>query len=321
MSDGTGLLAFVSASALFSTLGTFACVMLPSDERPTEPAEEIDVEGDWESARTLAFSASANIAERGGHVTVETRRGLDRDVDPASVPLDCRRYTTMEVSIDGLVIDRTSAGGWSGEGKSRGCLYPTFELRCANPVNGGDGHCSAHDLFRDDGTVTIGVSIGGEARSFRAQDWLTKRTIEVPSGALVAGQVAAIRVGFPLTGIDRGERDAQTLAFVYDDDRLNHVWCAIEHNSHSWSANEFDETGGCRTGCCTEANIGEVRFTSWVGDHVDFAAPARLPAGAGELRWSEERSVALSSCPFGRCSVGVTRTASARSVVVGDASE
>lgn len=278
-----------------------------------------DVEGTWETASTLTFGACATMRDRDG--TVDVVANLDGTcVQYAAYHPLCRRYSTMEVTVNGVALRRIEDGGWSRAMVSRpdgnaafGCVFPKFDVPCALPE--GDGRrCSSPELITSTGTVDITVRIGGEARTFEAERWLTTRTISVAGDALVPGKTAVIEAG-PMDGAARRPKlDDENLSFAYDDIENNTAWCAIQHNKEPWSKdNEYDETGA-RQGC-TSWGIGDVDTSTWIGDRFEFAVPARLPAGAGELTFYERRTVTVSSCPFAACVVDVSRSAWVRSVV------
>lgn len=294
-----------------------ACGWARQDDGDVPPP---DVEGTWETASTLTFGACASLRDRDGTVTVVAN--LDGMCVPyATYHALCRRYSTMEVTVNGVALRRTDDGGWTSAKVLRddgtaafGCVFPQFEVPCALPE--GDARtCSSPDLFTASGTVDITVSIGGEPRTFTAERWLTKRTISLVSDALVPGTHATIEAG-PIDVALRGRLDEENLSFDYDDNDKNRAWCAIEHNSKPWSkGNEYDESGSCDGACCTSWGIGDVDVSTWVGDRFQYAVPERLPAGPGELTFFERRTVTVASCPFGDCVVNVKRSASVRAVV------
>lgn len=286
--------------------------------KPGEPERPADIEGTWETAAALTLGVCGVVDDGQGGV----RLVLNTDgvcVFSATAAETCRKYSNMEVTINGLVLDRVFDGGWTSEpmfepeanGHGYGCTYPKFHVPCTPTSKHYDAYCYSNDLYSETGDLEVIVRIGSETRTF-TMGGFTKRAIRVVSGPLVPGKVATVEAGSRANG-------KSSLAFAYDDITNNRAWCAIENNATEYGkTNPYDETGDCSkgTGCCTSWHILDVDPTAWNGDRFDFLVPARLPAGEGSLELGESVEAPVSPCPFAECRVAVGRSSPVRAEII-----
>lgn len=250
--------------AFFGALN--ACAAASGDDSEVSERRR-EADGTWETASALLFAACANVHRGEAWITVALTPSGGCGAEPVPVEV-CHRYASIETTINGHSFSPTPAGG-SG-GAPGACRFPRFDIR-------------SKDLFSETGSVDIGITIDGERRDFRIEQWMVTRTLDVPAGTFVPGKIASIHVGPRLEGL-MGDRDRATLGS--EDRKIRKTWIPVR----------------------------------WNGERIELPLPERIPPGDAELELEERRIAVVVGCPFAMCGANVVRTAKS-SVTVHAAAE
>ena len=265
-------------SPLPQLLGTLVGLILvgcgsSSDSRPD------DVSGTKETLEQLILGGSGVPKEMIYVKLCVTPDGLC--VRAAYRVDECFRYDDLEAFVDGVAIPQTWPGGWSNKkrfkplpngGNGHGCAYPSFET---------------DDLQVSKGRTTkVEFRINGEVISATVNDWLLKRTLNVPA-LLIRGEEVFIDVEPPI------EPDVQFQ----------------EHGADMWTdiVYEYEEAGPDDP---FSFSFGKIARESRQGGGFFLQVPIDSPIGAGSFRFNEGGvRVNVANCPFAACEVTVNRRA------------